>query len=494
MQRPRRLHPRSVPPVTLAIAVVASAALHGLGYQLATWTTALPDPGIEFHLPSEVELGIADLPAMPPTPEPPPPEPPPPPPPPPPAPAETKPQRPKAKKRRRAPDAAVPDAAVPDATVADAATADASLADAGPQDAGATDAGTVDASGRHTSDAGANKEEGDAGRPLAQTGPDSPRPARTPWQPRSAAGAMISLRLDMALVRNAVIGATVAEVIAALPDVAALLEGSGVDAVRDLDRLLVASPDLSRVRTLVAGRHRGAADLPQQAAARLAAQHARPLTASQVSGVTLLPWYNRDTTARVVALLGNRRFVIARRADVPRITAIDEALSAGNADQARGSGLLSLPAGAAAQVTIDGVQHFARRARSAVPSTAKATVRLRARAPAKGAGPAPVSAAPVVEVQAELTYDGAETARTASEELQGLLKNAAGHPLVRFTGLSSAIRGARLSPEGERVTIQLALSQRQATTVLGMVRDAVQAPPPSGTVGSPAQKPRLPGQ
>ncbi|MBW2214640.1 MAG: hypothetical protein JRF48_09450 [Deltaproteobacteria bacterium] len=69
-------------------------------------------------------------------------------------------------------------------------------------------------------------------------------------------GAQLALRVDMKRVRESALAPDVTSFLQGVPDWQLLLEGSGIDPVEDLDRLLVATPNLQRSKLVLAGRHR----------------------------------------------------------------------------------------------------------------------------------------------------------------------------------------------------------------------------------------------
>jgi hypothetical protein len=105
----------------------------------------------------------------------------------------------------------------------------------------------------------------DAGSSPKDSGPDSPKdagPTPDSGHPSKDAGsalppgAQIAVRVDMQRIRASPIAEDVRGLLAAIPDWKALLDGSGIDPVDDIDRLLLATPNLQRSRVVIAGRYR----------------------------------------------------------------------------------------------------------------------------------------------------------------------------------------------------------------------------------------------
>lgn len=260
-----------------AVSLVVHGAL--LGY--VAWRTSMPDIGFDFQLPSEVEFGLSEAVVTSAGSSPPPAE-----------------ATPSATPAGEGSGSGAVDAGVP-------------MPDAGPPDAGRRrrqrDAGPAIAQG-----------EGEEGDGQGETG-----------QGRAVAflpaGSQIALRLDVARVSASPLGPDVRRVLSAMPDWQALLEGSGIEPLEDMDRLLIASPNLHRSRLIAAGRATGDEAAIRAAAERMAAASGQTLEWRTVRGVPVADWHDRDPTDRVIAILGPRHFVIAREVDVPRVIAVARA-------------------------------------------------------------------------------------------------------------------------------------------------------------------------
>src|ERR1700759_464928 len=161
--------------------------------------------------------------------------------------------------------------------------------------------------------------------------PKKPTPRPPPPAPSVAAesgavghfapeGAQLALRMDLERVHESPLADDVTGLLQDIPDVRALLDGSGVDPVHDLTRLFLASPDLRREHVVMAGRYRGDESVPRAAVESLARASGHPAEWRKVKGIRVAPWLNRDDTPRVVALIGPRLFAITREQELPRGT------------------------------------------------------------------------------------------------------------------------------------------------------------------------------
>ena len=119
-------------------------------------------------------------------------------------------------------------------------------------------------------------------------------------------GAQLALRIDMKRVRESPLGPDVTQFLRGVPDWQLILDGSGIDPVADLDRLLVATPNLQRSKLVLAGKHRRDASFARTSVKRLGRARGRPVRWQQRFGVRSNE-SNRHrsliTTRRVLAVI-----------------------------------------------------------------------------------------------------------------------------------------------------------------------------------------------
>ncbi|MET0340613.1 MAG: hypothetical protein ABW252_06405 [Polyangiales bacterium] len=406
------------------MALALSAGLHVASW-LALSTLHVPSLDIELTLPMDVELGGTEALTMQPAP---PPEP-------------AAPAPPSRGEGEGLDGGAVPDAAV---------------SDAGPDDAGGDAAVAVDA--------GTRPRVRDAGPEIAAAAPDAGASTLPP-------GAQIAVRVDMRRIRESPVASDVRDLLTAIPDWHALLEGSGIDPVTQLDRLLIATPNLQREKLVLAGRYVGGEAIVRDAVARLAATRGAAPDWHVQSGVRVATWHNADATPRVIALLGPAHFAIARVEDLPRILAIAGARASrrGAPNAARqhpADALLAMGDDEGLSLEVEGVARFVRRGRRGVPE------RLRLAAselPGERIG-----------LQGRFSYEEVETARDAHAYLTDLKDSYARNTLVLLLGLSTPLARAHIDQSEREVTASLELNVAQTRLILGYVREMVRprAPPP----------------
>lgn len=425
-----------------AIGWIASLALHALAVLLAVIALAPLDTGFEFQVPVEVELGLVEATEIEPA-------------------ASAPPELPPA-----------PEVASPSTTgggTASAAT-DASVpADAGPP---------ADAARRRRRDAAP-----DAGPLVAGLGVGPP----VAFLP---AGAQLALRIDMDRIRSSPLVEEVRGLLRVVPDWQALLGDSGVDPVRDLSRVLIATPNLQRSRIVVAGRLSPEAADPRAIAEQLATAQGVAIAWRDESGLAATRWPSPDGIERDVALIGDRHFVIARGEDLPRVLAIAAARRGRRAPPTAGpaDALLSMEAGEGLSVEIENVAAFVRRSPcSAVP------LRLRV-----GVIETPEG----VAVRGEARFERAEDAEEARTCLGDLASRASRNVIVALSGLAGPLERLDLTSDAEVLHAETAVSYPELRTMFGLLRGLLEPargappglPPPTLPPPSPSPPPLPPAE
>jgi hypothetical protein len=179
-------------------------------------------------------------------------------------------------------------------------------------------------------------------------------------------GAQLALRLDLKRVRQSPLAPDVTRLLGGIPDWRMLLSGSGIDPVQDLDRLLLASPNLQRSKLVLAGQHRRAPSFAKQRVEALAESRGKRVRWHRRYGVKTAPWHNLDSTPRTIALLSTHVFSISRNQDLKRVLAMAKAreLRDPSKDEwlaARGAeALLSMGPEEVLSVEVEGARRFVR--------------------------------------------------------------------------------------------------------------------------------------
>lgn len=372
-------------------------------------------------------------------------------------------------------DAGDTDAAIEDAAVDD----DASPPDAAPLIAatGAEGDGGADAStallAAAEGDGGAGNAAGDGTRP--------PGPGLAAYAPP---GAQLALRLDLVRVRQSPLAPDVRALLAAVPDWQALLDGSGIEPLDDLERLLIASPNLQRERLVMSGRYVGDETKVRDAVARMAAARGEPVHWRRARGFDVARWPNADTTERVIALVGPQSFTITRTEDLPRVLAVARERQREAEQLARAAGtpipddaaaLLSMDEGVVLSLEVEGARAFVRGPNENIPTRARATIRELATAN--------------VEILADGQFDSAEQATGARDFWDRMRAAYARNALISLVGLGSALDQATIDAEGDSLHFRTQLTPRQIALVLRYLRGMFERPRAPASDGPPPSPP-----
>ena len=298
-------------------------------------------------------------------------------------------------------------------------------------------------------------------------------------------GAQLALRLDMARVRASPVAGAVRDLLAAIPDWQLILEGSGIQPLEDLDRLMIASPNLQRSRLIMAGRHAHANEdgdgraYVREVVARFGEARGAPTPWSTRHGVPVAPWPNEDRTERVIAIIGPAHFSITRPEDLQRLLSVARAREEGAGDDeddedledASGpDALLSMGEEDAATLEIEGARQFLRRGDATI-------VPVRARAAIRQDGPGHVV------LRARAHYESAEEAERAHAFWDAKRAEAAGDWRTQLVGMAGPLRDGTLALEEDALRVEMRLSVPQARLLLGYLE---------GMVGARRRRPRRP--
>jgi hypothetical protein len=305
----------------------------------------------------------------------------------------------------------------------------------------------------------------DAGTdPDTDAGPDTDTasiPVATPaleGPSRLPPGAQLALRIDMKRVRESPLGPDVTRFLEGVPDWQLILDGSGIDPVSDLDRLLVATPNLERSKLVLAGRHRHDTAFARTSVARLAATKGRSVRWHKRFGVPTAQWHNRDRTPRTIALLSANHFSISRRQDLQRVLALAQARELRDAKReglvvARGpDALLSMGPEEALSLEVEGVHRFV------VGSVKHVPARLRVAVSESGPNEA--------TVRVLATYASATEAKAAADYWKKVATFYSQQLFLSLAGFGKTLRRLELEPDDERVSVTFKLNADQIRFIL----------------------------
>jgi hypothetical protein len=410
-------------PLPAIVYVGASLVAHVALYAWVRWAWSLPDPGFKLNLPDTIELGMVEG-----TPE----------------------------------IESPPPAAAPEPTPA-ARPAAASAATA----------------------------EGDKPKPKppkkprsqARGGPDAATResvAKNGLAALSPPGAQLAMRVDLDALRDSPLSDDVRELLAGLPDVRALLDGSDIEPLRDLSRLFLASPNLQRSKVVLAGRYNGDETLPRQAAENLARVRGVTREWHTQGSIPVVAWENPDSTERVLALIGPGLFTITRADDLPRVLGIAEALAQRSKRVRPASGaeaLLEMGKGQVLTFTAENAKLFARGATEHVPDRLVVAVH------------APAGEEMRLTAQAEFASE--PQAEHALEFWDGMRQRYARSTILAVLGISGLLERTTLERSGSNLELRSMLQLAEARLILRFVRDSLANRRPRPTDSPAPFDPRL---
>jgi hypothetical protein len=299
-------------------------------------------------------------------------------------------------------------------------------------------------------------------------------------------GAQVALRLDLDALRDSSFAEDTRALLGAMPDVRALLDGSGVDPVRDLSRLFLASPDLRREHVVMAGRYHGDVALARDAVENLAKARGDEAAWRDLRGIQVAAWQSADSTARVLALVGPQLFTITREEDLGRVLAVARSLASKHKPTVEAS---SNPA----QELIRMADHelmavSAENARSFVHGAHLDQVPTRFELSVVEAGD------DALELHVQAQYPSSREAEDAAEFWSSLRDRYARHPLLALMGMDAMLRDAKLSAHAEHVEASLRVPRTQARLLLKFARDALHQDRTPPDAQLPARREAAPSQ
>jgi hypothetical protein len=271
-------------------------------------------------------------------------------------------------------------------------------------------------------------------------------------------GAQLALRIDMKRVRESPLAPDVTSFLRGVPDWQLLLEGSGIDPVADLDRLMVATPNLQRSKLVLAGRHRRDVSFTRKSVKRLARSRGKGVRWRQRYGVPTAQWRNLDETPRTLAILSPHHFSITRPEDLQRVLAMTAARELRDAEKeglvsARGpDALLSMGPEEAISLEVEGVHHFV------VGNIRHVPIRLRLAVRETGTDEATVSVL--------ATYDSESDAQAASEYWKKVAQFYSQQLIMSLAGFGKTLRRMDLVPDEERIQVSFTLDADQIRFIL----------------------------
>jgi hypothetical protein len=288
------------------------------------------------------------------------------------------------------------------------------------------------------------------------------------------AGATIALNVDLNRIRKTALLLETEALLDIVPEWRAMLAGSGIEPMRDLQRVFVASPTLERSSVVIAADHQLSRERVSSAVAQLASEQNKPAAFQEQAGYQVAAWRNRGPTERSIALTGEHQFTITRTNDLERVLQVADSLAeirrgqgVSNGELDRHGGLLAMEEREAVALWVEGAQKYLRFESPSVPQS----IRL--------------SVFPVDQFSNELRiraqYPSGERASEALAVLESLRSELSQHPKVIFQGLKSAVDAAQIEQLGAALRLRVKLTLHQTRYLMGYVTRALKPRAPRPT-------------
>jgi hypothetical protein len=281
----------------------------------------------------------------------------------------------------------------------------------------------------------------------------------------------------MGRIRDSELAPDVRMLLDAVPDWRFVMDGSGLDPLRDIERLYIATPDLRRASLVIAGQYVGGDEVAERAVANLAiARNVRARWRNRGT-IRTAPWANADETARVIALIAPGQFTIVRPDDLPRVIDVARALARRGDEQSAATdaeaadALLGLSANETLALSIEGARLFTRGNMRGIPERLTASVQLVEDG--------------VINTFISGTFESPEAAEQARAYWEQMRERYAGNPLVALIGMREPLNDAEVIVHETQVEIRTHVTVQQARVVLGFITSAIAQPAVAGGAGLP---------
>lgn len=279
---------------------------------------------------------------------------------------------------------------------------------------------------------------------------------------RLPAGAQIALRLDMARVRASPLRDSVTRLLAEIPDWQMLLAGSDIQPVEQIDQLMVASATLQRGSWLIAGRLAGATDQILPITEKMASSRGQSALWKTAHGVRTAPWHDDEPAEHVVAVWDEKHFSITRPDDLPRLMAVAGALANANEEDKKvtptelAATLMEMSENEAIKIDVEGARRFARAPSHIVPRSLRLSV---------------LEVEGGATLLARATFDSVSQAQQGKQYWEGLRDDYARKTIIRAMGYGRLLDGIAFEQEGDVITATSQISYREIQTILGFVEN-----------------------
>jgi hypothetical protein len=284
------------------------------------------------------------------------------------------------------------------------------------------------------------------------------RPRSTgPVQSYVGDGDTVIVRIDLERVRSSSLSNDIASLVNSYPMWRELLGSSGIDPVRDFDRVLVAAPEAIADRSVLLIRHHLTNARIREAVLQLAVERGQQPEWETVDGFQVVHWPAQTEVPRIVVLTGEHELVVTTDADLNRVIAV----AGDHAGRRSGDELiepaLALEEGTIATIVASDLGEGSGRRLRYPPDAFNVSIRETAAEERR------------IELSAQGIYADAGAADTARRYFSEQRDFYAGQMLVRAVGLDRPLREAQIGGEGNVVQVSASLTEEEIERVLGLV-------------------------
>jgi hypothetical protein len=279
---------------------------------------------------------------------------------------------------------------------------------------------------------------------------------RTPVLSHARAGHVVRVVIDMARVRESAVGPDIASLIQSYPTWRELLGDSGIEPVRDFDRVLVLSPAVYSDEAMLLIRHRLSTGDLREAVLRMGVQRGEAVAWRQERGFDVVDWPVDTTVPRVVVVTGVGEIVVVPRDQLS--TALE--VAADHAARREDDGWVEPALALDEDVVVDAFVEDAGEVRYRYSPDAF-TVRMAETRDEAGT--------PSLSIEVRGTFEDAEAAAEAREALERMRTYYADQMLVRAVGLDRPLRAARIGGEGEAMSLDATFTEQEIQRILGLM-------------------------
>lgn len=278
-----------------------------------------------------------------------------------------------------------------------------------------------------------------------------------PVQSYVAEGDGVIVRIDMERVRSSSLSTDIGSLVNSYPIWRELLGSSGIDPVRDFDRVLVAAPQAIADRSVMLIRHHLTNARVREAVLSMSVARGQRPEWETVEGFDVVRWPAETEIPRIVVLTAENELVVTTEADLNRVIAV----AADHAGRRESNELvepaLTLEDGTIATIVASDMGGGTSTRFRYPPDALSATIRE-----------LPGDERRIV-LTAQGTYADEGAASTARQYFTQQRDFYAGQMLVRAVGLDRPLREAMIGGEGNVVDVSASLTEEEISRVLGLV-------------------------